>query len=123
VSNVVILAPHPDDEILGCFGAIKKHIINNDNVVIIYMTFGEKGDINTPSEKAKEIREKEVQHVLTYLGIDSKYFLSLPDGRLEPNEESIRKLSQIIKTVNPKIIYSPNLDEAHRDHQNTSKIL
>jgi len=123
MSDVIILAPHPDDEILGCFGAIKEHIKNNDNVVIVYMTFGEKGDINISSEDMKVIRKKEVQRVLTYLGINSKYFLSLPDGKVEPNEDSIRKLLQIIKTVDPKIIYSPNLDEAHRDHQNTSKIL
>ncbi|HOL48574.1 MAG TPA: PIG-L family deacetylase, partial [bacterium] len=38
MSNVLVIAPHPDDETLGCGGTLLKHIANNDNVYWLIIT-------------------------------------------------------------------------------------
>lgn len=123
IIDVIVLAPHPDDEILGCFGAIKEHIKENDKIAVIYITDGEKCNPGISHENMRMLRKKETERVLTSLRIKRKYFLSLPDTNVKPTEKSIEKLAQIIVMEKPKVIYSPNMKEAHRDHKNTWRIL
>ena len=70
--NILIIAPHPDDEILGCGGTILKHIKNNDNIYLCIMT---KGDINYYGEQTLQEKRQEVLKVAEFLNI-KKVFCS-----------------------------------------------
>ena len=39
-NKILVIAAHPDDELLGCGGTILKHVDNNDDVYVIFMTDG-----------------------------------------------------------------------------------
>jgi LmbE family N-acetylglucosaminyl deacetylase len=43
MENILIISPHPEDAALGCGGAICKHVADGDNVIIVFLTSGEKG--------------------------------------------------------------------------------
>ncbi len=91
--KVIIFAPHPDDEILGCAGLISSILEKNGNVWIVYLTNGDhnqlvfklykKKPILNPSDYIKlgEIRRKESIKANEILGVDKKnlIFLGYPD--------------------------------------------
>src|SRR5262252_5885989 len=50
-TNILVIAPHPDDECIGCGGAICLHAAKGDRVVIVFITSGEKGLKNLDHKK------------------------------------------------------------------------
>ena len=61
--NILVLAPHMDDEIIGCGGVICKHIQSDDRVAVVYFTCGDKGNKNFSSDNAlSNIRKMEIHH-------------------------------------------------------------
>lgn len=120
--NILILAPHPDDEILGCFGAIKHHLRQKDHVVFIYMTAGERGNTRLSPLDLSKTRMKEAKAVMKYLGIAQCHWLGLPDGKISCNASSVDLLGTIIANTPPVCLYVPHEKEAHRDHRTSWKI-
>src|SRR3989338_967471 len=68
--NVLVLAPHFDDETIGCGGTIRKHILGGNRVCVVYVTDGRKGipDL-ADKEKVTEIRKGEAKKALGILGV------------------------------------------------------
>jgi N-acetyl-1-D-myo-inositol-2-amino-2-deoxy-alpha-D-glucopyranoside deacetylase len=91
--RVIIFAPHPDDEILGCSGLISSILEKNGNIWVVYLTNGdhnqlvfklyEKKPILNPSDYIKlgEIRRKESIKATEILGVkkENLIFLGYPD--------------------------------------------
>ena len=69
--NILIIAPHPDDEVLGCGGTIVKQVTTGDKVHLCIMTKGEEQYYG-----AQMLIEKraEVLRVADFLGITKVYF-------------------------------------------------
>lgn len=89
----VVIAPHPDDEILCCSGRIKKLLQSGKNVKIIYITNGDRleiGDFQTSRLYGQKRRRESVQatHALGLLPSDL-YFLNFPDGHLHQLKKNI----------------------------------
>ncbi len=126
--NVLILAPHPDDEVIGCGGALVKHLRNDDSVRIIYLTDGSLGfeegfkPLKAEMKEMSERREKEATKLNT-LGTMEQIFLRYPDSKLSLSKSLINFLSQTITDFRPDIIYTPNLLDLLYDHQLTSRAL
>ena len=57
--NVLVVAPHPDDETIGCGGTLCLHQQRGDRVVVVFLTSGELGLKHLPPQEAWTIREKE----------------------------------------------------------------
>jgi len=116
--NILIIAPHPDDEILGCGGTILKHIKNNDNIYLCIMT---KGDINYYGEQTLQEKRQEVLKVAEFLNIKKVFFCDFISAHLDtyPQNQINQKLREIIQEVKPHTIYLPHQGDLHRDHQIT----
>ncbi len=80
--NVLVIAPHPDDESIGCGGTISLHAERGNRVTVVFLTSGEHGLQKLPEEKARRVREREAEKAAAILGIASVTFLSLPDGHV-----------------------------------------
>src|SRR5258708_20804530 len=80
--NVLVIAPHPDDESIGCGGTICLHTDRGDYVAAVFLTSGEFALSDLPREKAWVIREGEAQESADILGITSVTFLRRPDHYL-----------------------------------------
>lgn len=116
--NVFVLAPHPDDEVLGCGGALCRHVAAGDRVIAVFLTSGELGLKSVPQEKAWRIREQEARAASRILGLAQVEFLRGPDWGVDAAKvELARALSVIIRRERPQLIYLPHPADEHPDHQ------
>lgn len=121
--KIVVFSPHPDDDVLGCGGSIVKHIQAGNEVIVVYMTNGDAGDLNDSKEALSEIRKKEAQEAAKILGISKTIYMDLADGYVEYQSEILNKIIGLLREYQPEIVYIPHAKEAHRDHKNTFAIV
>ena len=98
--KIIIFAPHPDDETLGCGGTIAKRISEGYEVFVVVMTDGRYAFMNvldidsdpTP-EELKEIRKEEVKRATGILGVpeENLVFLDLWMALLRLTRKKLRK--------------------------------
>ena len=77
--NVLVIAPHPDDESIGCGGALCLHSRRGDRSSVVYLTSGELGLKHLPRHDAWLTREREAAQAAKILGIARMFFLRLAD--------------------------------------------
>lgn len=115
--KILVIAPHPDDETLGCGGTILKHKSQSDEVnwMIVTKAYSEDGW----SEKLISDRENEIKMVYDMYGFNNLYRLNYPTTRLDtiPFSEMIKSLNKNIHDFKPQIVYLPNFSDIHSDHQ------
>lgn len=119
--NVLVVAPHPDDESISCGGTICLHTQRGDRVAIAFLTSGEGGGEalrRLPPEQAWRIREGEAEAAAEVLGVEELAFLRHPDWFLGKEvEKAAASLGPILRREAPQIIYLPHAGEWHPDHQ------
>jgi LmbE family N-acetylglucosaminyl deacetylase len=129
--RILVIAPHPDDDILGCGGSIAQHIRKGDCVTIVYMTSGEAME-NAPRSAAhnlKTLREQEARAAANVLGVTNLIFLCYPDGQLpqpknpELNAKIVIQLIEKLREHKPDILYIPHKYDKHADHRITNELV
>ena len=132
--SILIVAPHPDDETLGCGGAIALSGQLNIPVSVLIVSDGTKSHPNSkayPPPALKKVREQESLAALAILGVapEAVTFLGLPDGAVPMEAEGkINKaiqeyqkasalISQYLTNLAPSIIFLPWRKDPHPDHR------
>jgi LmbE family N-acetylglucosaminyl deacetylase len=123
VQHVLIVAPHPDDDIIGCGGSIAKHCKAGNQVTIMYMTSGDAGGLKYAKEELAALREEEASKAANHLQVSNVIFLRIADGYVEFNKENLVRITSIIRDIKPDIVYIPHSQEGNRDHQVTHLLL
>jgi LmbE family N-acetylglucosaminyl deacetylase len=122
--NVLVIAPHPDDEAIGCGGTICLHTDRGDRVVTVFLTSGELGLEHLPREDAWQVREAEATEAATVLGTEAPIFLRCPDWFLgDAIAETALALRPVLKRAEPEIVYVPHPLEWHPDHRATGAVV
>jgi len=120
--KVLIIASHPDDEVLGAGGTILKLIKEeNANVYLCVVTEAVKS-LKLSKEEGIQ-RRKEVVNSSKMLGIKKTFFLDFPSLLLDtiPIFDIINKLQEIIKEVNPETVFSHYGNDPNQDHKIVSQ--
>lgn len=117
LKRILVIAPHPDDEILGCGGTILYRRSEGVKVGVLYVTSTSEG-LGWATEKTAQ-REKEISKVCDGLGVEAKYQLGLPTTRLDtlPLAEIIREIGRVIEEFQPNEVFVPCPCDAHSDHR------
>lgn len=122
--NILVVAPHPDDESIGCGGVICLHRERGDRVAVAVLTSGERALSHLPALVARSIREAEVEQAGELLGVTQIDFLRLPDlGLLRSVDRAAQQLSEILRARMPDMIYLPHPEESHIDHMAANPIV
>jgi len=112
---VLVIAPHPDDEVLGCGGTIAKHVARGDEVYLCVVT-----KVYPPDWPEEEIqmRKAECLQASEILGIKKVYFLDYPAVKLDtiPQKELNDSIFRVMNEVQPEIVYIPHVGDVNRDH-------
>lgn len=122
--DALVIAPHPDDESLGCGGSIIKHVQAGSKVKIIFLTNGDKGDfMGKFGSNYMDIRRKSAVKAMKVLGVDDFEFWGFQDRELYySKQEILNRLKKLFETFYPSIIYLTSPFEAHPDHKATFDI-
>lgn len=114
--RVLVVAPHPDDEIIGVGGTIAKRTKAGDEVFVCIVTKGQ--ELMFQKDFIEQGR-KECRKADAMLGVKKTIFLDFPAVMLEtvPRYELNRKISEIIQKIRPDEIYIPHRGDMQLDHQ------
>ncbi|MCG8502690.1 MAG: PIG-L family deacetylase [Firmicutes bacterium] len=122
--SILVLSPHFDDDIIGCGGTLLKYQKQGEDIHIVYITDGKKGKPEAISNKTiSRIRYDEAKEATGVLGIplENTYCLNIPDGCVDSHSTNI-KLEEIIKIINPVLVFTPYILDIHHDHRGTNTI-
>lgn len=117
MSKILVISPHPDDEAIGCGGAICSHTFSGDTVQVIFLTSGEKGGHGMPEEETMRVREAEANAAADILKISKIDFWREPDGAFKETKQNVNRLIDKVIAFQPSIIYVPHENEDHPDHK------
>lgn len=117
MSRVLVVAPHPDDETLGCGGTLLRHRAVGDEVHWLIVTAMRPED-GFPEEKIAARRE-EIERVAGHYGFAGRHELGLPAARLDrlPLAELVQAIGAVVQEVRPERVYLPYAGDAHSDHR------
>ena len=114
--RVLVIAPHPDDETLGCGGTLLKHIAAGDSLSWVIVT-----KAHEPRWPAEVIarREQQIEQVSDAYGFAKRFRLSFPAARLDtvPLEDLMAAFNEIVAEVKPDWIYTVHAGDVHSDHR------
>jgi N-acetylglucosamine malate deacetylase 1 len=123
MSKILVIAPHPDDETLGCGGTIFRHKVASDDIYWLIITgISQDGGWQ---EKVVNKRDNEIDAVAEKYGFSDVFNLRLPTTKIDtlPISDLIGEISNVYKKVEPDIIYMPFAYDVHTDHQIIAKAL
>lgn len=120
--KVLVLAPHPDDETLGCGGSLALHAEAGDPVRVVFLTNGAGGDISGKYNREAYIRlrREEALSACGCLGITDVVFWPYEDRALGIDDRLTVDLIGLIDAFEPALIYAPSPAEYHPDHRAAS---
>ncbi|WP_295400751.1 PIG-L family deacetylase [uncultured Thiocystis sp.] len=113
--RVLVLAPHPDDEVFGCGGAVMRHVAAGDPVQVVIATDGALG-LAADSTDDTLTRQRESRAAGAILGYGAPCFWGLPDRRLEYGEALIGRILETLEAWEADLVYAPSWWEVHPDH-------
>lgn len=125
IARLLVVAPHPDDEIIGCGGLIQHVLAQGGDVTVIVMSDGaasHPGSVAFPPDRLRDERRRESLAALAHLGIshDSTHYLDLPDGR-SGEWTTVNRLDAVMADTFD-VVALPSPRDDHPDHRATHRL-
>jgi LmbE family N-acetylglucosaminyl deacetylase len=129
---ILVVAPHPDDDVIGCGGALHRAAMDGTPVHVVYVTDGaasHPGSRRFPPDRLAAIREAEARAALRELSITAEpAFLRLSDGALaelpeEVEQACIAEIARIARERGAQTVLAPWRRDPHPDHIATAALV
>ena len=123
---LLVIAPHPDDEVIGCGGLIKRIKDNDGKVYVLFLTVGNTKDFSKRESSTINERKREIESVAKFLKFDnyhlafvgSKYHLKLDlIGQKKLMDIIERETPVSIENIKPTIVAFPSINSYNQDHR------
>jgi len=113
--RVLVIAPHPDDETIGCAGTIALHAQRGDEVFVVAVTDGSASRADVPEQMTMaSVRSSEFARAARVLGATG-IELGIPES--ECTEERVfGRLAGVVDRIRPTIVYAPSVVDYHPHH-------
>ena len=123
--KILVIAAHPDDEVLGCGGTIMKSTSRGCKVYIVFMTNGVASRNKKKKDISKEVKARKAAAIKAckIIGAEKPNFLDFQDNQLDkyPLLEIVKTVEKFIKKYSPSVIFSHYSGDLNIDHQIVSK--
>jgi len=119
MTKALVIAPHPDDEVIGCGGAILKHRARGDAVTVVTLGCRMRSSVEADISEADYEMEQVRAHAA--LGVTGHVALGLPGRTTAVTHDLLMALVAIIRTERPEIFYVPHGGESDADHRRASE--
>lgn len=115
VKNILIIAPHPDDEVLGCGGVMTKYASAGKKVYVLIMS---RGAAHLYGEDKIENVRREAKEAQKIIGVTDTRFLDFPAPELDliSLSEIARAIEKILKEWQIDVLFLPHKGDIHNDH-------
>lgn len=119
MNKIIVVAPHADDEIIGCGATIAKHIQQGDEVMVVIATNASIGAPELFSEENVKNTREEAKKAHKLLGVEETLFMEFPAPALNafPEYKISLGLSKIFQDFCPTHLYLPHPGDIHQDHK------
>lgn len=118
VERVLVFAPHADDEVFGCGGALALHVCEQAVVQVVVLTDGAAGTGgHGDAGGLVAVREAESVTAAGVLGYEEPEFWHLPDRGLRYDETLVTRVKEALVRFRPERVYAPSPFEVHPDHR------
>jgi len=113
--KVLVVAPHADDEVLGCGGAIARHVASGDEVTVLILG---KASATLYDEAAREAPLREAREAHSVLGVGNSVFREFPAPMMDtvPIHEIADAVRETIFESGAETVYVPHRGDVHQDH-------
>lgn len=120
--NILVIAPHADDEIIGCAGFIQECIKNNIHIYVLCVTVEDERSVVQPTyESGENIRILECNEVKKFLGYNFVEYLRIPERSYFNNQKYIDKLKckicELMSSFDIDTVFIPNYYDKNPDHR------
>ncbi|MFL5241785.1 MAG: PIG-L deacetylase family protein [Gemmataceae bacterium] len=116
--RIMVIAPHPDDEAIGCGGMLCRHGDRGDDVRVVFLTSGEQALPLLPKSDVWRMREEEAKNAARVLNVQNLDFLHWPDGSVESSlDGGLDEFASLMRRHRPSTLYLPHPQDAHADHR------
>ena len=114
--NILVIAAHPDDEVLGMGATIRKLSKKNHKIDLCVVSEGATAQYK--DKKMIQVRKDACRKCSKVLGISKVIFLDFPDMKLNLSHIEInKKLEKILADFKPEIVYTAPENDLNLDHQ------
>lgn len=125
---LLVVAPHPDDETIGCGGLIRRTLAQGGRVAVLVVTDGVASHRHSPSHPPAVLRarrRRETRAAVKALGLRARdlTMLALPDGGLDTlgGRGRARLARALARYAGADVVAMPDPGDAHPDHRNTAR--
>ena len=120
MTRVLVIAAHPDDELLGLGGTVARHVREGDEVTAVVVSEGATSRYQSGAEDDLRASGRAAAAIL---GTRELRFLGLRDQRLdaEPILDVIRPIEAIVRELRPEVVYTHHWGDLNRDHRVVSE--
>ncbi len=127
MDTILVIAAHPDDEVLGCGGTMARLTSEGNNVFTLILGEGvtsrdRKRDLAKRENEIAELK-KQAENANRILGVKKVYTFDFPDNRFDsvPLLDIIKTVEEIKDGIKPDIVFTHHLGDLNIDHQVTFK--
>jgi LmbE family N-acetylglucosaminyl deacetylase len=123
--RVLIIAPHPDDEMIGAGGTLALHADAEDHITIAHLTDGERGSRDHDASHTGARRQTEALQAAAAIGVAARQvqFLGLPDGGINPYDTAqFTTVLALLRSARPELLYLPHPHDGAFDHEAASAL-
>lgn len=119
--KILIVAAHPDDEVLGCFGSVAQLIKEGYEAYSLILSKGKTSRENSNKQDEIAILKQEIKKANDAIGIKKVYTCSFPDNRFDSINllDIVKAVSKVKEDINPEIIFTHYENDLNIDHQIT----
>ena len=119
MNKILVVAAHPDDEILGVGGTILKHARRGDSVYLLILGDG----VTSRGAGSLEMKKRAIQAAAAakILGVKNFFLEKLPDNKFDSVAllTIVRKVEKVLYKIKPEIVYTHFGDDLNIDHRLT----
>lgn len=118
MKRILVIAPHADDEVLGCGASIARHVAEGDRVMAAVMTNASVGAPELFSADAVARVREEARCAHEVLGIRQTWFFDFPAPCLDqhPQYKLAQRIGELVAETRPDTVYVPHRGDLHLDH-------
>lgn len=118
-NHVLVIAAHPDDEVLGCGGTLARHSANGDKVNLVFLADGVGSRVGDDFEAALSARRTSGRDSAQVLGAEEPVYLNFPDNRLDAVAmlDVVQEIERAVRDVQPSVVYTHHAGDLNVDHR------